>query len=200
MDDYLAFYGNVGQLLVQMAPLLVPSGTSCAEMAEDDAAASLAERTVGTLCAFTLNGHLLKIRDKDLQKSFLQQLAACLGIEYLPVAVLTLPAWRRLVQGHERQVNDGGEGQQLMPSMLYVCCMLAQCGVNAQTLLKFPLVSGAQTDNLVQDLMKLCKPSHAFLVYLWACSCMFHVPSKASSTFCDISLFLSVQVPRPTRL
>jgi hypothetical protein len=120
MEDYLAYYGNVGQLLVQMTPLLVPSGSFCADMAENDAVASLAERTVGTLCAFTLNGHLLKIRDKNLQNSFLQQLAACLGIEYLPVAVLTLPAWRRIVQGHERQVNDHREGQRHLPSRIFV--------------------------------------------------------------------------------
>jgi hypothetical protein len=105
MDDYLAFYGNVCQILVQIASLCVPSGSCSAEMAENDTVATLAVRTVDTLCAFALNGHLVKMRDANLQNSFLQQLVSFLGSEHLPVAVLTLPAWRRLVQGLERRVN-----------------------------------------------------------------------------------------------
>lgn len=35
----------------------------------------------------------------------LMRLAGYMGSEYLPLAARTFPAWRRLVQGHERAVH-----------------------------------------------------------------------------------------------
>ena len=104
-DDYTALYASFAQLLVATAPLVVPENTSAATLESDDALATLAERLVEALGAFVLNGHLVRVDSSEVQLGVLWQLARLLGSPHLPLAVLTLPAWRRLVQMHERVAN-----------------------------------------------------------------------------------------------
>ena len=106
MDDYAAFYRDVISLLAAAAPLLVPPSATSDAMATDDALAAVAARTVEALAAFAVNGHLVKAADAAVQLSFLQQLAVLVASEHVPLAVATLPAWRRLVQAFERKVNQ----------------------------------------------------------------------------------------------
>jgi hypothetical protein len=107
-DDYTALYTSVGRLLVAITPRAVPETMTAGTLASDDEAATLAERLVEALSSFVLNGHLAKVDVQEVQLQFLWQLARLLGSEHLPLAVLTLPAWRRLVQAHERSVNRTG--------------------------------------------------------------------------------------------
>jgi hypothetical protein len=103
--DYLAFYNSIGRLLIAAAPLVIPPSSTPLALSTEVTLATQAERLVEALCSFMLSGHLARLSPQEVQLPFLQQLARLLGSEHLPLAVATLPAWRRLVQAHERSVN-----------------------------------------------------------------------------------------------
>lgn len=134
--DYLAFYNSIGHLLIAAAPLVIPPSTTPHALSTKDTLATLAERLVEALRSFALNGHLARVSPEEVQLPFLQQLARLLGSEHLPLSVATLPAWRRLVQAHERSVN---RAEGVPHAKLHVC--LTSSGMRA-TLASVGLTAG----------------------------------------------------------
>eukprot|EP00892_Ulva_mutabilis_P010672 jgi/Ulvmu1/7978/UM004_0211.1 len=103
-EDYRDLYVRVAQFLVSAVPLMLPPDAPLEQVLEQEDAADGACRLCDALVDLVLAGHL-QILPRDLQLQALMRLAAYMGSEFLPLAARTFPAWRRLVQGHERAVH-----------------------------------------------------------------------------------------------
>jgi hypothetical protein len=104
-EDYTALFTRVASALVTAVSLVAPTDTPLERLLESDETAEAACRMCSAVSDFVTCGHIQAV-SRELQLQVLLQLAGYLGSSYLPLASLTFAAWRRLVQGHERCVNQ----------------------------------------------------------------------------------------------
>ena len=129
-EEYLSFYASVAQLLCAAAPKVVPESMSADTLETDDDAATAADRLVEALSSFVMNGHLGKLKSSEIQLQFLWQLARLLGVGYTPLAVRTLPAWRRLMQVQERTSQRANGARAMFSALLHT----SDCGQYSRAL------------------------------------------------------------------